>query len=54
MLADLIAILGVVLIAAGLLLLRRSALPSRARGGTALVGGGALLFAIGLALNFME
>jgi hypothetical protein len=54
MVADLIAILGVILIAAGLLLLRRTGSPSRARGGTALVGGGALVFAIGLGLNFLE
>jgi hypothetical protein len=48
------SILGVVLIAAGLLLLRRTGVPSRAKGGTAVVGGGAVLFAIGLGLNFLE
>jgi len=54
MLADLIAILGIVAIAIGLLLMRRVATDNSPPTGKLLLGGGAVAFALGLVLNFIE
>ena len=54
MLADVIAILGIVAIALGLLFLRRAASTNAAPTGKLLLAGGAVAFAVGLVLNFIE
>ena len=54
MFADIIAILGIAVIAIGLLLMRRSSSTNPALTGKLLIGGGAVAFAVGLVLNFME
>ena len=53
MLADIIAILGIVAIAIGLLLTRRAASNSPPTG-KLLLGAGGVAFALGLVLNFVE
>ena len=54
MLADLIAILGIVAIALGLLVLRRAGSNSAPPTGKLLLGAGGVAFALGLVLNFIE